>query len=68
MKLYDVMVYDNRKFTNVVYKGSLIKRDAKKLSKQLNEKGYKSHVLPTKSNRDEADFIVPTDSHDEPDE
>ncbi len=58
MKLFDVMVFDEKRGTNVVYRGSLLKRDAKKLSKELQQKGFKSHVLTSRANREQGDIRI----------
>lgn len=51
MKLFDVMVFDAKRMQDVVYQSSVVKRDAKKLMKELQSKGFKSHVLTSKPNR-----------------
>jgi hypothetical protein len=68
MKLFDVMVYDERKFKDVVYTAAVDKREAKRISKALKKKDFKSHVLPTRENREMATFTVDTSAPMEEDE
>jgi hypothetical protein len=69
MKLFDVMVYDDKRMQNVVYRAGLVKRDAKNLSKELQQKGFKSHVLTSRANREPANIRIdepePDYSHEE---
>jgi phage replication-related protein YjqB (UPF0714/DUF867 family) len=60
MKLFDVMVYDDRRLMNVAYQQGLVKREAKRICKALTNKGFKSHVLTTKEGRELANFHVDT--------
>lgn len=58
MKLFDVMVYDDKRMQNMVYRTGLVKRDAKNLAKQLQQKGFKSHVLTSRGNREQSDIRI----------
>lgn len=55
MKLFDVMVYDAKRMQDVVYRASVMKREAKKLVEELKKKGFKSHSL-TARNRTESNL------------
>ena len=58
MKLFDVMVYDTKRMQDVLYRASLVKRDAKKLMKDLQKKGFKSQVLTARPNRIESEIRI----------
>ncbi len=53
MKLFDVLVHDPKKLQDVVYRSGLVKSDAKKMVKELKQKGHKAQ-LATSKNRSEA--------------
>lgn len=57
MKLFDVLVHDAKKLQDVVFRGGLVKSDAKKLVKELREKGHKAQ-LATCKNRAEANILL----------
>ena len=65
MKLFDVMVHDTKRLTDVVYRSGLTKRDAKKLVKELQKKGFKSHALTSRNSREESGLQIEDSSTDE---
>lgn len=67
MKLFDVMVYDTKRMQDVVYRSALPKGKAKKLMKELREKGFKSQLL-TARNRVESGMEIEETQVDDSDE
>lgn len=57
MKLFDVLVHDTKKLQDVVFRGGLVKSDAKKLVRELRERGHKAQ-LATAKNRAEGNISL----------
>jgi hypothetical protein len=55
----DVLVYNPKTFRNEVYKNGITKSDAKKLMKELRQKGFKPQLVTCKGTKETADIVIP---------
>ncbi len=55
----DVLVYNEKTYSNQVYRNAIPKKDAKKLMKELRQKGFKVQMVTSKGVKTTTDIAIP---------